>query len=157
MVEWHGSAYTWIFFQYLYCFLSAVRSSQMQRANCMHWSTPFNRGDLSIQGLWYLWGVLEPISQILSHNLSFGGVKSYTWIWLCRESVLLIPLLFKGQLYTVTPEKQEKKIKFTQVSTLKIFGWKGLRYTAYVYNARLFNFRTYLTYFVRKSSGVENK
>lgn len=51
-------------------------------------------------------GVLEPISheyQEMTLQLSFGGVKMYTWIFDCIVGLApLTPTLFSGQLYFST-------------------------------------------------------
>lgn len=52
----------------------------------MHWAKSFYIGNLSICGFWYFLGVLELIPYIYQRDkLSFGEIRSYTWILNCRN------------------------------------------------------------------------
>lgn len=75
--ELHGFPYMWTFsHKYLYCFQSPVESLRIWRADHA----------LSICGFRYFLGVLELIPYIYQRDkLSFGEVRSYTWILNCRN------------------------------------------------------------------------
>lgn len=98
--ELHGSTYTQVFFdKHLYCFWSEVESLWVQRPYCMHWSTPFFIGDLSICTFLYPEGVLEPTpTRVLRYNLSFRESKVICGFSIALEAVPLTPMLFKGLL-----------------------------------------------------------
>lgn len=42
---------------------------------------PMDTGDVSIHRFQYLWGFREPMPHGYQGQLSFGGVKSYMWIF----------------------------------------------------------------------------
>lgn len=54
----------------------------MWRTDCMHWSTAFYTGDLSICGFWYSKGVLEPNPRGYRGQLNLTGIKWHMDFWL---------------------------------------------------------------------------
>lgn len=76
----------------------------------MHYPMPFYIRDLSIQGFWYLPGIMEPIPCGCQGTVvKFGGAgtvvgrKCYMNFRLHETTVPLIPALFKGPLSVLSP------------------------------------------------------